>query len=321
VPGRTRAFLARQYAAAFEAKVAQRYEVVRNPDDGITAADRLVSLAAGCSYLFVSPTETVSRAVFDQLAGSLSVVATLSVGFDHIDLDAAREHGVAVFNTPDVLSDACAEVGMMLILNAARRAHEGNRLVRSGEWNGWAPTQLLGVGLVSRRLGILGMGRIGQALAKRARPFGLAIHYHNRHRLDPECEGDAVYHDTAEHLLAVSDIFAITASRTPELNGFLNRDRLAMLPRDAIVINIARGEVIDDDALIESLTMRRLFAAGLDVFRHEPAIDPRYRHLDNVFLTPHLGSATEETRLAMGDLLLEGIEAFEKGCTARNRLC
>ena len=284
-------------------------------------AEQLASNAGDCAYLFVSATEAVSRLVFERLAKTLKAVATLSVGFNHVDLDAAREHHVAVFNSPGVLTDACADIAMLLILNAARRGHEADALVRSGKWPGWAPTQLLGVGLAGKRLGILGMGRIGQAAAGRARSFGLQIHYHNRKRLPAELEKGSVYHPSPEQLLAVSDIFLITAPATPDLTGFLNRERIALLPLNCIVINVARGEMIDDDALIEALTEKRVFAAGLDVFDHEPAVDPRYLALENVFLTPHIGSATEDTRNAMGFLLLDGLHALETGRNASNRLC
>jgi lactate dehydrogenase-like 2-hydroxyacid dehydrogenase len=275
----------------------------------------------GCDYLFVSATEQVSRLVFERLAGSLKAVATLSVGFNHIDIEAAKAHGIAVFNSPGVLTDACADLAMLLILNAARRGHEAEAMVRSGGWPGWAPTQLLGLGLVGRRLGILGMGRIGQAVADRARSFGVQVHYHNRQRLPAELEKGAVHHATAESLLEVSDIFLITAPGTPELRGFLNRERIAQLPHHAIVVNVARGEMVDDDALIDALLEKKVFAAGLDVFAGEPNLDPRYLTLENAFLTPHLGSATEETRDAMGLILLEGLLAFENGQAARNRVC
>jgi lactate dehydrogenase-like 2-hydroxyacid dehydrogenase len=314
-------FLARSFPELFESKVNELYQVVRNPSGLAMNADQLANSALDCEYLFVSATETVSRKVFEAHAGTLEAVATLSVGFDHIDLRAARDHRVAVFHSPEVLTDACAEIGMLLLLNAARRGHEGDAMVRSERWPGWGPTQLLGIGLVGRRLGILGMGRIGRAIADRARGFGLKIHYHNRKRLPAELEKDAVYHGTPEKLLAVSDILAITAPGGPELAGFLNRERIQLLPPNAIVVNIARGDMVDDDALIEALTQKRVFSAGLDVFNHEPALDTRYRQLSNVFLTPHIGSATEETRNAMGFLLLEGLHAFETGATASNRLC
>ena len=319
--GDLKAYLARSFTTLVEAKISERYHVLRNPSGCPMKAEDLANNAANCDYLFVSATEQVSRLVFERLAGSLKAVATLSVGFDHVDIDTARAHGVAVFNSPGVLTDACAEIAMLLILNAARRGHEADTLVRSGHWPGWAPTQLLGRGLVGKRLGILGMGRIGQAVANRARSFGLHIHYHKRKRLPAELEKDAHYHETAEGLLTVSDIFLITAPGTPDLSGFLNRRRIALLPPNAIVVNIARGDMIDDDALIEALLEKRIFAAGLDVFDREPAVDPRYATIENVFLTPHIGSATEDTRNAMGLLLLEGLHAFETGQVARNRVC
>jgi lactate dehydrogenase-like 2-hydroxyacid dehydrogenase len=320
-PGDCKAYLARFFTTLVEAKISERYQVLRNPSGGAMKAEELASNAQGCDYLFVSATEQVSRPVFERLAGPLKAVATLSVGFNHVDIEAARAHGVAVFNSPGVLTDACAEIAMLLILNAARRAHEGEVMVRSGHWPGWAPTQLLGLGLVGKRLGILGMGRIGQAAADRARSFGVQVHYHNRKPLPPELAKDAVYHPKPESLLEVSDIFLITAPGGPELAGFLNRPRIALLPPNAIVVNVARGEMVDDDALIEALVERKIFAAGLDVFAGEPNLDPRYRSLENVFLTPHLGSSTEDTRDAMGLLLLEGLHAFETGQVARNRVC
>jgi lactate dehydrogenase-like 2-hydroxyacid dehydrogenase len=314
-------YLARWLPQLVEARIAERYQIVRNPTGRAMNAEQLAASAVGCPYLFVSATETVSRLVFEKLMGALEAVATLSVGYDHIDLTAAREHQVAVFHSPGVLTDACADLAMLLVLNAARRGHEGDSMVRSGKWPGWAPTQLLGIGLVGKRMGILGMGRIGQAVADRARSFGIEIHYHNRRRLAPDAEKGAVYHETAEQLLSVSDLFVITAPGSPELAGFLNRERIRLLPQDAIVVNVARGEMIDDDALIEALRDKRVFAAGLDVFHREPVVDPRYFELENVFLTPHIGSATEGTRNAMGLILLEGLREFEAGRYAANRLC
>jgi glyoxylate reductase len=319
--GRRLAYLARTFTRSVESRIEERYDVRRNSTGRVLEAAELASQADGCDYLFVSATETVSREVFARLAGTLKAVATLSVGYDHIDLAAAREYKVAVFTSPGVLSDACAEVAMLLLLNAARRGHEADALVRSGRWPGWAPTQLLGVGLVGRRMGILGMGRIGRAIAERARGFGLKIHYHNRKQLPAELERGAIFHATADRLLEQSDVFVISAPSSKELFGFLNRQRIGLLPSHAIVINIARGDMIDDDALIEALTSGRVFAAGLDVFYREPAVDPRYFNLENVFLTPHIGSATEETRDAMGFLLLDGLLAFEAGRVAENRIC
>jgi lactate dehydrogenase-like 2-hydroxyacid dehydrogenase len=314
-------FLARHFPPAVEARVAERYNIVRNERGNVLSAAELASVAKGVDYLLVSATETVSREVIAALAGTLKAIGTFSVGFDHVDLTAAREFGVAVFHTPDVLSEACAEIGMLLILNAARRGHEADVLVRSGQWSGWAPTQLLGRGLVGRRLGILGMGRIGREVARRARSFRMSVHYHNRQRLGEALEENAVYHPTAEGLLRVSDVLLICAPANPALRGFLNEERIALLPGNAIVVNISRGDIVDDDALIKALRAGCVFAAGLDVYAKEPTINVAYRNLPNVFLTPHIGSATEETRDAMGFMILDAIRRFEQGLGSPNRLC
>lgn len=315
------AYLARRFTPAVEQAIADRFTVVRRAEDTPVAAEVLAREAAGCAHLFVSTTERVTAEVIAALAPSLRTVATLSVGHDHIDLVAARAADVAVLTTPDVLSDACAEIGMLLILAAARRAHEADALVRSGAWAGFAPTLLLGRGLVGRRLGILGMGRIGRGVAVRARAFGMAVHYHNRSRLAAELEHGATYHATAEALLAVSDVLCLCAPGSAGRAAFLDAARMALLPSQAIVVNLSRGDIVDDDALIAALGSGRLFAAGLDVFLGEPAIDPRYAMLPNVFLTPHIGSATIETRDAMGMLLIDGIDALARGETPSNQLC
>jgi glyoxylate reductase len=317
---RRRIFLSRKLSAPVEARIFERYEAVRGPGQAVSPAE-LAQLAVGCDYLLVTATDSISRLVFEALAPTLKAVATLSVGFNHIDLEAAREFGVAVFYSPGVLSDSCAELGLLLLLGAARRAHEGDELIRTGNWGGFAPTQLLGIQLAGRRAGILGMGRIGQAVAQRLRAFEVEIHYHNRSRLPAELELGAICHLSAESLLAVSDFLILAAVSTPELANFLTRERIALLPPRAIVVNISRGELVDDDALIEALASGRIFAAGLDVFRNEPRLDPRYLTLPNVFLTPHLGSATVDARDAMGFILLDGLAAFEAGATAENQLC
>ena len=317
---RRRAYAARIFTDRVMAALADRYELTVNEADLPIGGPALAAAAEGAEYLFVSVTERVDAGVIEALSPALRVIATLSVGVDHMDLAAARRHNVAVVFTPDVLSAACGELAWLLILGAARRGHEAEALVRSGQWQGWAPTQLLGVGLDERRLGIFGLGRIGREVAKRAGGFGMTVHYHNRRRLDADLEGGAVYHDTAEGLLAESDVLCLCAPGGGSTDGFLTRERLALLPENAIVVNISRGDLVDDDALIEALTSRRLFAAGLDVFRGEPALDPRYRDLPNAFLTPHVGSATVETRDGMGFMLLDGVAAIERGDTPVNRI-
>ncbi|MDB5732027.1 MAG: D-isomer specific 2-hydroxyacid dehydrogenase, NAD-binding [Variovorax sp.] len=317
---RPRAFLCRRFTPAIEAALHERFELQVNDDDSILPSAEIARRAAGCDVLLVTATETVDAATFAQLAPTLRTVATLSVGYDHIDMAAARRAGVRVLHTPDVLSDACAEIALMLLLNACRRGYEADRMVRTGAWNGWAPTQLLGMGLVGRRLGIFGMGRIGRAIAVRARAFGLDIHYHNRQRLDPALEQGATYHGTLEGLLATSDILMIAAPGAPALRGIFDADRLARLPQGAVLVNISRGDLIDDDALIAALKSGHVRGAGLDVFANEPRVHVGYRTLDNVFLSPHIGSATHETRDAMGWLLIDGIEALARGETPGNLL-
>ena len=318
---RIRAYLSRRLPPAVEDRIAERYDVVRNPQDTILTPEELAREATGCSYIFTSAMQPVTREVFQELRGTVKAIGTLSVGYNHIDIPAAKEFGVAVFYSPGVLSDACAELAIMLLLNAARRGYEADTVVRTDAWTGYAPTQLLGIGLTGRRAGILGMGRIGQAISKRLKAFGVTVHYHNRNRLAPNEEDGAIYHPTPDSLLAVSDFLLLLAPAAPELVRFLDHDRINLLPQGAVVINISRGEIIDDAALIGALHSGRIFAAGLDVFANEPAIDPRYRTLTNVFLTPHIASATVDTRNAMGFVVLDGIEAFEEGRPAENQLC
>jgi lactate dehydrogenase-like 2-hydroxyacid dehydrogenase len=314
------AYAARRFTQAVEQRMDARYAVTRNTADTVLDSAALIAAAKGRDYLFCSLTEKVTAEVIAALAPTLKVICTLSVGVEHVDLEAARRAGIKVLNTPDVLSEATAEIAILLMLGAARRAAEGERMVRADAWTGWTPTQLLGQQLTGRRLGILGLGRIGKEVARRAAPFGLKIHYHSRRPVPPSEAMGATYHETSDGLLGVSEIFCICAPSTPELKGFLDARRIDLLPANAIVVNVARGDMVDDGALIEALQSRRLFAAGLDVYRGEPNMDPRYRTLDNLFSLPHLGSATVETRDAMGFVLLDGLEALERGETPHNQL-
>ena len=318
---RVKAYLARRLPPAVELRVTERYDVIRNLEDVVLSPGDLADAARGCQYILTSAMQPIPREVFQKLAGTLKAIGTLSVGHNHIDLDAAREFGVSVFYSPGVLSEACADLGIMLLLNACRRGYEADSLMRAGLWRGYAPTQLLGIGLTGRRAGILGMGRIGQAVATRLKAFGVELHYHNRTRLDVTLENGAFYHGSPESLLRASDFLLLLTPGSEELKGFLNRERIELLPDNAVVVNISRGDTVDDDALIEALRSGRIFAAGLDVFAGEPAFDPRYRTLPNVFLTPHIASATVDTRNAMGFLVLDGLLAYEQGRKAENQLC
>jgi lactate dehydrogenase-like 2-hydroxyacid dehydrogenase len=227
---------------------------------------------------------------------------------------------VVVTNTPEVLTDATAEVALLLLLGAARRAFEGQDMLRSGRWTGWTPTQLMGHQLSGKRLGIVGMGRIGQAMARRARGFGVEIHYTDQARLPPEKEEGAIFHPTIEELLPLSQLLSLHAPSTPETRHLLDARRLALLPRGAIVVNSARGDLVDDEALIAGLRSGQVGAAGLDVFQGEPAVHPGYRTLENTFLLPHMGSATIETREAMGFRALDNVDAVLAGRAARDRV-
>lgn len=303
----------RRLPEAVQARLRRDYDARLNDDDTLYDRDSLVSAAAGADGLLVTPTDRIDGALIGMLPDTVRIIATFSVGYEHVDVGAAQARGIVVTNTPGVLTDATADIALLLMLGAARRAAEGERLMREGTWTGWTPTQLLGVHLGGKRLGILGMGRIGQAVARRARALGMTIHYHNRHRLPPDEEDGAIYHATVEDLLAVSDVLSLHCPATPETHRFLNTDRLALLPDGAIVVNTARGAVVDDEALIQALKSGRVRAAGLDVFDGEPDVHPGYRTLPNTFLLPHLGSATVETRNAMGFRALDNLDAFFAG--------
>lgn len=267
----------------------------------------------GVAGLLITPRDKLTPEAIAALPASVTVVATFSVGYDHINIPAAKARGLIVTNTPDVLTEATADIALLLILAASRRAREGEAMVREDTWVGWNPMQLIGWQITGKRLGIVGMGRIGQALAQRARACGMQIHYHNRTRLAPAEEAGAIYHETLESLLPISDVLSLHAPATAATDRLMNADRLAQLPHGAILVNTARGTLVDDDALIAALGTGQIAAAGLDVFTGEPAIDPRYRSLPNVFPLPHLGSATIETRTAMGMRALDNLAAVLGG--------
>ncbi len=315
-----KAYLCRRLTQSVEAALHARYALHVNENDTILSPDEIIDAAKGAQVLVATATEQVNEKVLRALSPELRFVATLSVGYDHINMDVARELGIGVLHTPDVLSEACAEIALMLTLNACRRGYEADRMVRSGSWPGWGPTQLLGCGLGNKRVMIFGMGRIGREIAVRARAFGTEIHYHNRRPLSPDLAAGAIYHAHLDDALRIADILVIAVPGSPHLKGVINAARIALMPPRAVLVNISRGDLVDDDALIGALSTGRLFAAGLDVFANEPNVDPRYSQLDNVFLSPHIGSATQETRDAMGWLLVDGLEALYRGATPSNLL-
>lgn len=303
----------RRLPAAVEARAARDYEARLNPEDRKPAPAEIIARAAGAAAILCCPADRLDAALISGLPASVRVIGTFSVGYEHIDIAAATGRGILVCNTPDVLSIATAEIAMLLILAAARRAGEGERLLRAGRWTGWAPTQLIGAGVSGRRLGILGMGRIGRELARMARGFGMTIHYRNRTRLDPALEEGARYHAEDAGFLAGCDVLSLNVPGGAATRHWLNSLRIAQLPRGAIVINTGRGATVDDAALIAALSSGHLAAAGLDVFDGEPDLAPGYLALENVVLLPHLGSATSQTRDAMGFRALDGIDAALAG--------
>ena len=304
----------RRVPGAVEGRLQANYQVRLNPDDRVYGADELVALACGADALLVCPSEKLTAPLIERLPGSIKVISTFSVGFDHINVDAAKARGILVTNTPDVLNEATAETAMMLMLGAARRASEGDRMVRENRWNEWSLSFMVGTQVTAKRLGIIGMGRVGQVVARMARGFGMVIHYHNRHPLNPVLEHGAIYHPTLDALLAKSEFLSLHCPATPDTRCLINQERIDRLPHGAIVVNTARGTVVDDAALIAALKSGRVAAAGLDVFNGEPdGIHPGYRELDNSFLLPHVGSATRETRDAMGFRALDNLDAVFAG--------
>jgi lactate dehydrogenase-like 2-hydroxyacid dehydrogenase len=310
----------RRLPLAVERRLQRDYDARFNAHDEVYSSDQLLTLAAGADAIIPCHTESLSAEVIARLPDSVRAICSFSVGYDHIDLAAAKARGIVVTNTPDVLSNATAEIAMLLMLGAARRAHEGARMLRTDTWADWSAIGQLGIEVTGKRLGIIGMGRVGQVMARRARGFDMEIHYYNRHRLSAEIEAGAVYHAELHELLPHSQFLSIHCPATPETHHLINAERIARLPDGAVVVNTARGAVVDDDALIAALQSGKLFAAGLDVFNGEPDIDPRYRELDNTFLLPHIGSATRETRDAMGFRALDNLDAIIAGQEPRDRL-
>jgi glyoxylate reductase len=305
--------ITRPLPRAIEARAQSSYDVRRWQSALPWTAEDWAGAARGVLAVLCTPADRLDSAAIAALPGSVKVIGTFSVGYEHIDLAAAASRGIAVVNTPSVLSDATAEFTMGLILAAARRIGEGERMLRAGRWPGWASGGFLGTQVSGKRLGIFGMGRIGQVLARMAHGFGMAVHYRNRTALPPEQGLGATWHGDDAGFLPLCDVLALCAPATPQTRHWLNAGRLAMLPRGAVVVNTARGALVDDAALIAALRSGHVAAAGLDVFPDEPAVPAGYLELDTVVLTPHIASATAETRDAMGHLVLDGIDAVLAG--------
>lgn len=299
--------ITREIPPAVAARAAAEHEVRTLGLRGAFDPAMLLANMAGVDAILCTPAEKFDAALIAQLPDSVRVLATYSVGLEHIDLAAAGAKNIAICHTPDVVSIATAEIALTLMLMAARRAGEAERLLRAGKWHGLSPTFHLGRGVAGKVLGIFGMGRIGRELAAMARGLNMTVHYRNRARLTPELEQGALYHDEDASFFSAIDFLSLNAPGGPDTFHWLNQSRIGMLKPGAVVVNTGRGSLVDDEALIAALRTGGVLAAGLDVFNNEPNIHPAYLTLENAVLLPHIGTATTETRNAMGFLALDGI--------------
>ena len=302
-----------------EDRVSKLWNVKLNLNDESYSQQKLIELSQGCDGILSFITDKIDEETINKLPETVKIISNFAVGYGNIDLEAATKKDIVVTNTPDVLTDATAEIAMLLILGACRRAAEGIQDARESNWK-WSVDYLIGKQLTGAKLGILGMGRIGKGIAKLARAFGMVIHYHNRSKLDPELEKGAIYHDNIKSLFSVSDVLSINCPATKETTNIINKETLEYFPNGAVIINSARGDMIDDDALLDALSRRKIYAVGLDTYKGEPNLNPGYIKQKGAFILPHLGSATKETRIAMANLAIDNIEEFFKTGNCKNRV-
>jgi lactate dehydrogenase-like 2-hydroxyacid dehydrogenase len=309
--------VASQFPKKIEDRIDRDYDPRRNPNTVPFTREQFLAAANGADAIFVTNLDRLDSIFFQKVSPTVKVIATYSVGFEHIDLEGAARRKISVAYTPGVNHEATADIAMLLLLGASRRAYEAQELVRAGAWRPLSPKMLLGWQVGGKILGIFGMGHVGQAMARRARGFGMKIHYSNDSKLPPDLEEEAIYHEDPNELLRLSQFLSLHAPETPETRHFLNAKSIGLLPHGAVVVNTARGGLIADEDLIAALRSGQVAAAGLDVFAGEPQIHPGYLELKNTFLLPHIGSATVETRVAMGMLALDNIDSVLAGRPAQ----
>jgi lactate dehydrogenase-like 2-hydroxyacid dehydrogenase len=309
--------ITRKLIQASEQYATKIFNAKLNKEDKILSKDDLLSLSNDCDGILSSLTEKIDADVISKFSDKIKIISNFAVGFGNIDLIAAKKRNIIVTNTPDVLTDATAEIAILTLLGAARRAKEGLEWANKKNWV-WSADFLMGKQLTGAKLGILGMGRIGRAVAERARSFGMIIHYYNRSQLDKNLESGAIYHNSLKSLLSESEFFSINCPATKETKHIINKETLKYFPDGAIVSNSARGDMIDDNAMVEALKNGKIFSLGIDVYNGEPNIHPEYLTLPNVFVLPHLGSATVKTRTAMGNLAVSNLEEFFKTGKCKN---
>ena len=303
--------ITRKLISSSEDKASNLFDAKLNKDDKLLSKEQIIKNSKDCDGILSSLTEKFDNDLISKLPDTIKIISNFAVGFGNIDTKAAKKRNIIVTNTPDVLTDATAEIAILILLGAARRAKEGTEWVKKKNWK-WSADFLMGKQLTGSRLGILGMGRIGRAVAERARAFGMKIHYYNRSRLDENLEKGATYHQSLESLLSVSDFFSINCPATKETKHIINKNTLKYFPDGAVLSNSARGDMIDDDAMVDALKNGKIYSLGLDVYNGEPNIHPEYLNLPNVYVLPHLGSATRKTRTAMADLAVDNIDEFFK---------
>ena len=315
-------FLTRKLPDSTETRMRELFDARLNDSDAPLSAAELRAIVKEADVLVPTVTDRIDADLIEAAGDQLKLIASFGTGVDHIDLAAARARGITVTNTPDVLTEDTADMTMALLLAVPRRLTEGERNLRSGDWPGWSPTWMLGHRIYGKRLGIIGMGRIGQAVARRARGFGLSIHYHNRRQVPEavEAELEATYWESLDQMLARMDFVSVNCPHTPATYHLLSARRLKLLRENAVIVNTARGEIIDENALTRMLSNGEIAAAGLDVFEHEPAVNPKLLALDNVVLLPHMGSATHEGRNDMGEKVLINIKTFVDGHAPPDRV-
>tara|TARA_B100000123_G_C25704924_1_gene417092 strand:- start:45 stop:998 length:954 start_codon:yes stop_codon:yes gene_type:complete len=314
-----RILITRKLIKESEDKAIKIFNAKFNSNDELYSQSKIIEMSQGCDGILSSLTEKLDENTINKLPDTIKIISNFAVGFGNIDLVAAKKKGIIVTNTPEVLSDATAEIGVLLILGACRRAKEGIESSLEGGWK-WSADYLIGKQLTGSRLGILGMGRIGQKIAKVAKSLGMIIHYHNRSRLSSDKENDAIYHENIKSLFSVSDVLSICCPATKETENIINKETVEYFPKGAVITNVARGDIVDDDALIDALNRRKIYAAGLDVYKNEPNLNPGYSKIKSVFILPHLGSATKATRIAMGNLAIDNIEEFFTTGNCRNKV-
>ena len=302
-----------------EDRIKELYDANLNLNDELYSQDKLIELSHGCDGVLSALTDKLDEKTINRLPDSVKILSNFAVGFGNIDLEAAKKRNIIVTNTPEVLTDATAEIGVLLILGACRRASEGIQGARDADWK-WSADYLIGKQLTGARLGILGMGRIGQKIAKIAKSLGMIVHYHNRSKLSADKENGSIYHDNLKSLMEVSDVLSVCCPASKETINLINKETLEYLPKGAVVTNVARGDIVDDEALIDALDRGKVYAVGLDVYKGEPNLNPGYLKHKSAFILPHLGSATKETRTAMANLAIDNLEEFFKSGSCKNKV-